>query len=355
MRLLDKYIYRKLITYLLVIFPAFSLVSALIELLEIIRKSKVQDFKLMLVYILAKLPENFYYIIPVSLIISAFMLANDLIKTREIYPVLLNGISLRYIISRIILFSVFVSFLQFLNLELLMPKTNKIYTQTYQKLKNEPPENEKSIAYNLWLKIDEKTFLYFDFFDLDKKVGKGLVIIRVDDNFNPFQRLESSDFKVNNQNLELFNGREILAKTINEVNINNFESKTVNVGINPENIKKLIETKKPVSITEVYKVAKIAQKYGYDASYFWSKFYQKLATVISPFVLAVFISGFIWSKNRILILVAFFSTVIYWYGTSIVSAVASVGNLPYFLIFSFDVLFLAVGVFFILKTKHPEL
>lgn len=355
MKIFDIYIYKKLTSYLVIIFPAFSLVSVLVELIEIIRKTKVQDFSLMMIYIFAKLPENFYYIIPTSLIISAFMVANDLIKSREIYPILLNGISLRYISSRIIIFSIIISFIQILNLELLMPKTNKIYMETYQKLKNQPLENEKAIAYNLWLKIDDKTFVYFDFLDLEKKTGKEIVIIKMDKDFNPYQRWEASDFKINQDSIELSNGKEILTKSIEDVNVSKFERKQLTIGIDTEKIKNLIKEKKPVSISQVYKVANIAQKYGYDASYFWSKFYQKLATVISPFVLAVFISGFIWSKNKFLILIGFLSTVIFWYGTSIISAIVSVGNLSYYFIFSFDVLYIMIGFYLILKTKHPEL
>ncbi|WP_297890176.1 LptF/LptG family permease [Sulfurihydrogenibium sp.] len=355
MRLFDVYIYRKLTAYLFVIFPAFSLVSVLVELIEIIRKSKVQDFSLMLIYIFAKLPENFYYIIPVSLTISAFLVANDLIKSREIYPILLNGISLNYISSRIIIFSVIVSFIQLLNLELLMPKTNRIYTETYQRLKNQPLDNEKAIAYNLWLKLDEKTFIYFDFFDLEKKIGKEIVIIKMDKDFNPYERWEASDFKVNPDRIDLFNGKEVLSKSIEDVKVSKFEKIQLSIGVDTEKIKKLIKEKKPVSLSQVYKVAKIAQNYGYDASYFWSQFYQKLATVISPFVLAVFISGFIWNKNKLITFMGFLSIVLYWYGTSIIAAIASVGNIPYYFIFSFDALFLFVGFYLIYKTKHPEL
>lgn len=132
--------------------------SVLVELIEILRKAKVQDFNLILIYILAKLPENFYYIVPISLIISAFVVANEIIKSREIYPILLNGISINYISTRIVIFSIFISFLQVLNLEVLMPKSNKVYVETYQKLKNQPLEDEKAIAYNLWLRLDEKKF-----------------------------------------------------------------------------------------------------------------------------------------------------------------------------------------------------
>ncbi|MFN3977252.1 MAG: LptF/LptG family permease [Sulfurihydrogenibium azorense] len=355
MKILDRYIYEKLTVYFLIVFPAFSLVSVLVELIEILRKAKVQDFNLILIYILAKLPENFYYIVPISLIISAFVVANEIIKSREIYPILLNGISINYISTRIVIFSIFISFLQVLNLEILMPKSNKVYVETYQKLKNQPLEDEKAIAYNLWLKLDEKNFIYFDFFDLEKKVGKEIVLISMDENFLPTNRWEAESFKVESNSLTLLRGKEITVKSIEDVKVSKFDEKKVYVSVDPEKIKKLIKEKKPVSITQLYKVAKIAQNYGYDASYFWSKFYQKLATVISPFILTVFAVGFIWRKNKFIILAGFLSTVLYWYGTSIVSAIASVGNIPYYFIFSFDILFLSIGFYLMFKTKHPEL
>ncbi|MFN4306639.1 LptF/LptG family permease [Sulfurihydrogenibium azorense] len=355
MKILDRYIYEKLTVYFLIVFPAFSLLSVLVELIEILRKAKVQDFNLILIYILAKLPENFYYIVPISLIISAFVVANEIIKSREIYPILLNGISINYISTRIVIFSIFISFLQVLNLEILMPKSNKVYVETYQKLKNQPLEDEKAIAYNLWLKLDEKNFIYFDFFDLEKKVGKEIVLISMDENFLPTNRWEAESFKVESNSLTLLRGKEITVKSIEDVKVSKFDEKKVYVSVDPEKIKKLIKEKKPVSITQLYKVAKIAQNYGYDASYFWSKFYQKLATVISPFILTVFAVGFIWRKNKFITLAGFLSTVLYWYGTSIVSAIASVGNIPYYFIFSFDVLFLSIGFYLMFKTKHPEL
>lgn len=355
MKILDRYIYEKLTVYFLIVFPAFSLVSVFVELIEILRKSKVQDFNLILIYILAKLPENFYYIVPISLIISAFVVANEIVKSREIYPILLNGISINYISTRIVIFSIFISFLQVLNLEVLMPKSNKVYVETYQKLKNQPLEDEKAIAYNLWLRLDEKNFIYFDFFDLEKKVGKEIVLISMDENFLPTNRWEAESFKVESNSLTLLRGKEITVKSIEDVKVSKFDEKKVYVSVDPEKIKKLIKEKKPVSITQLYKVAKIAQNYGYDASYFWSKFYQKLATVISPFILTVFAVGFIWRKNKFIILAGFLSTVLYWYGTSIVSAIASVGNIPYYFIFSFDVLFLSIGFYLMFKTKHPEL
>jgi len=351
MRILDAYIYKKLSVYLLIIFPSFSIVSALIELIEILKKAKTIEFSTLTLYILTKLPENAYYIIPISLIVASFMFINDLIKSREIYPIILNGISLNYISIRVILFSILVVVLQVINLETVMPKTNQIYQTLYLKLKNQQEDEKvKGIAYKMWLKIGENQFLYFDFFDLNSKVGKKLIFISLDKEFNPIYRLEAEDFKVSLDKIEVSNGRLIKINSLDNIIVEKFDKKILDINVDVENIKKIILAKKPVSISELYKIASISQAYGYESYYFWSKFYEKLATVIAPFILTVFILGFIWTNNKLYIALGFLATVLYWYGTSLISAVAEVGNIPYFSIFFFDVVFLMIG-FYMLNSK----
>ena len=352
MRILDVYIYKKLVVYLLIIFPSFSVVSALIELIEILKKAKTIEFSTLILYVLTKLPENAYYIIPISLIVASFMFVNDLIKSREIYPIILNGISINYISIRIILFSILVVILQVINLESIMPKTNHIYQALYLKLKNQQEdEKAKGIAYKTWLKIGENQFLYFDFFDLNSKVGKKLIFIGLDKDFNPNYRLEAEDFKVALDKIELSNGRLIKINSLDDISVEKFDKRILDINVDVENIKKIILAKKPVSISELYKIASISQAYGYESFYFWSKFYEKLATVISPFVLTVFILGFVWTNNKLYVALGFLATVFYWYGTSLISAVAEVGNIPYFSIFFFDIVFIIAGVYMLNSKK----
>ncbi len=351
MKILDSYIYKKLSIYLLIVFPSFSILSIFVELIDILKKANNIEISSILIYILAKMPENAYYIIPISLIISIFIIVNDLIKTREIYPIILNGLSIFYINKKIVLFSFVVVFVQIINLEFVIPKTNKIYLSVYQKLKNQKEEDIKGIAYNMWLKVDKNRFIYFDFLNLDKKEGNNLIYVVFDDRFNPVERIEASKFKILSKEIEVYESKFVVFNGADNIELNQFDKKVVPIFIDVENIKRLIKEKKPVSISQLYKIANVSQKYGYESSYFWSRFYQKVATVIAPFVLTVFILGFIWSMNKIYIGIAFLFTIIYWYGTSFISSIAETGNIPYYFIFTFDVLFVIIGIFKILKTE----
>lgn len=351
MKVLDSYVYKKLLVYLFIVFPSFSLLSILVEFIDILRKAKNIEISSILIYILAKLPENAYYIIPISLLIAIFILVNDLVKSREIYPIILNGLSIFYINKKIVLFSLVVIVVQIINLEFVIPKTNKIYQSVYQKLKNHKEEDFKGIAYNMWLKLDKNRFLYFDFLNLDKKEGNNIIYVVFDDEFNPVERMEASKFKILSNEIEVYQTKFVVFNVLDSIKLNQFDRKVVPIFIDTENIKRLIKERKPVSISQLYKVAKVSQKYGYESSYFWSRFYQKVATVVAPFVLTVFIIGFIWSMNKIYIGISFILTIIYWYGTSFISSVAEVGNIPYYFIFTFDVLFTLIGIYKMLKTE----
>lgn len=351
MKILDRYIYKKLIVYLFIVFPSSSLLSIFVEFIDILRRAENIEISSILIYTLAKLPENAYYIIPISLLISTFIFVNDLLKSREIYPVILNGLSIFYINKKVVLFSLFIIVVQIINLEFVMPKTNKIYQSVYQKLKNQKEEDFKGIAYNMWLKVDKNHFLYFDFLNLDKKEGNNIIYVVFDDKFNPIERIEASKFKILSNEIELYQAKFVVFNGGDDIKLNQFDKKVAPIFIDTENVKRLIKEKEPVSISQLYKVAKVSQKYGYESSYFWSRFYQKVATLFAPLVLTIFILGFIWSMNKIYIGISFILTIIYWYGTSFISYVAEVGNIPYYFIFTFDVLFIFIGIYKMLKTE----
>lgn len=355
MKILDRYIYTKLSVYLLIIFPSFSIISEFVELIELFRKVKNPEPNLMLTYIVSKLPENSYYILPVSLLVSVFIVIVDLKKSREIYPILTSGISVWYINSRFIIASVVVSILQIINIQTIMPHTVKLSQQTYQRLKNQQEEEQKTLAYNLWLKISHNTFLYFDVYDSSSKSGKGLIITQFDDSLKPVKRVEAKEFNIKDGKVTLRDYKKIEINSLNDVKIETSQNQTeVQTKIDENELTRLIIQKKPVSLTQVYKVAQIAKKYGYEPSYYWTKFFQKATTVISPFVLLVFAVNFFWQKEYYRIFIGFISILVYWYSIAVISSITESGKIPYLFIPAVDFVFLMVGIF-LLRKKNLSL
>lgn len=352
MKILDRYIFGKILSYFLIIFPSFSVISGFIELIEILRKVKDVEALLTVKYIASKIPENSYYIIPTSTLIAIFIVITELKKSREIYPILSNGISLTYLNLKFIIFSIVVCFIQFIDIQIIMPKTIPLTQEIYLKLKNVPLETQKTIAHNAWLKLAENKFIYFEVYDTASKTGKNLLLLEFDKDLKPLTRIESREFKLINNLLYIKNYRLISIKSLDKVDIQMAEgTREIKIDIDSKEIERLVKEKKPVSLTDIYKVAMIAKKYGYETSYYWSKLFQKIATTISPFVLVLFSLTFFWKNDYYKIFIGFLSIVVYWYGISVVTSISEAGKIPYISPLIVDLVFMIVSIVMLKKSK----
>jgi len=354
MKILDRYIYKKLIVYLVVILPSVSFVTVLAELIELLRKIKEFNVLNILMYAFYKIPEKVYLILPVSVVIVLVLLARDFVNSREIYPILLNGISLRELSKKIVVFSFFISLLQISNLELILPKAEKNAEKIYRHLKHKDEVEKNLIAFNTWITLDKKTFMYFDILDFESKTGKNIVIIKLDKEFKPVFRIEGKNFFIGEKKIVISSGKVVDLKNPFNFQISSFKTYPFFTELNVKEFKKLIEVKKPTSLMELYKTGKVAEKYGYPSSYYWSKFYSKLSTVISPFILAFTIYPFVWKLRKENLLLIVVMVLVYWYGTGFITSLAEGNVVPYFFIFSVDIVYLFIGFLFLRKLYFVE-
>ncbi len=353
MKILFRYLYKKLLVYILVIVPSFTFIAMLVEIIEILRKTKKIDYGDIALYSILQSPEKVYYILPVSVVLAFFLLARDLINSKEIYPILLNGISLRKMGIALFIFPLFISFFQLLNLEIVMPQAKKKADSIYQSLKKQK-SSEPLITYNTWITITPKTFAYFSFLDLVKKKGKGINMIVFDKNFNPSLMIEGQSFEVENY-IKIFNGKTVALKNSQELSIEHFKEFTFPEKIDLNNLRKLVKIKKPISIRQLYISAKMAEKYGYPSSYYWSKMYSKLATVIAPLVLSFALYPLVWSRKKFSIVAISLLILFYWYAAAFLSSLSQTGIIPYYSVLSVDIFFVIFGLFMFSRLKFSEL
>ena len=118
--------------------------------------------------------------------------------------------------------------------------------------------------------------------------------------------------------------------------------------------KKLVEVKKPVSLRQLYKTARIAEKYGYPSSYYWSRFFSKLSTVFSPLILSIAVYPFIWKQRKENIGIIVILILLYWYGTGFLTSIAESNVIPYFAVLSMDIIYIFVGLLFLRKLQFIE-
>ena len=357
MKTLDRYILKKLAIYFAIITPAFLFVILLIKIIEKLGNFKHLNIKDLLGYLIFYIPENLHYIFPIAVVLSIFIFYSDLIKSRKIYAILLNGISIRYISYIFIAFGATITFLQIANLELITPYAKEKRIEFYEKLKGHSLENMKHIfASNIWIKLDKTKYTYFGFLDLNKKEGKDFILIQMKDKeFSPLYRVEAKEVKIRDNSIFLKNGKVVSLTDIEKLDFYSFKDLEFSVKIDINNLKKLIKVKKPISITQFWQKAVIADRFGYPSAYFWSKFFANLTTVFSSFVLTIFATGLLWIKRKEKYVFIFGGIFVYWYSISAISSLAEAGAIPAFTSLAVDLIYITIGTFLIYKRKFIEL
>ncbi len=358
MKLLNLYILKKLFIIFLIVIPVFSFVSILIQIIEKIKNIKIFDPLNFLIYLLTSLPEKLYYVIPIAAVISFFIVYRELILSKKIYPIFLNGISIKDLILPAILFSFIVFTVQIINNIIVMPKSDEISQKYYKKLKgaNEDKEEKYLFISNQWIKLDNFTFAYFGFLDLNSYMGRNFIYLKLDNtSFYPLFRLEAKKVKIKKYNLKLEEGRVISLREIKNFDYINFKKLDYPVKIDTKNLRKLIKIKRAVSITQFYEKAKIADKFGYPSAFFWSRFFSYLTTLFSPIVLIIFIYPLIWLKRREKYFIIFGSIFIYWYVVPLIASLSESGAVPYFSPVILDFIYLTAGLILLSKIKFVEL
>ncbi len=356
MKKLYLYLYKRFLVYLLVIFPSFAVVTLLADIIELLRKIKHMIFSDILLYILLQLPEKTYYVLPVSTVIAIIFLARELINRREIYAILTSGISLRSVSVSLVLVTTFITVVQILNLEYVIPDAKAKSYEIYKKLKKGKVEiDEISVAYNTWVSLSEDLFLYFDFIDFETKSGKNLVLIKFDENYYPSYRVESKKFDVGEKSIEAYDGKVILINDIDNIEVQDVRQYTLPFKISIDDLKHLVAKKKPISLTQLYETAKIAQEYGHKYGYFWSKFYSKLTSVFAPTILVVFAVPFVWSRKKNRLLMIFIGIMFYWYMIALISSISATGIIPYQFTLLVNMIYLFIGVFYLSRLRFIEL
>ncbi len=356
MKKLYLYLYKRYFTYLFIIFPSFVAVTLLADIIELFRKIKVMIFADIILYVIYQIPEKVYYVLPVSTVIALIFLARELINKNEVHAILTSGISIKDISISLVFITIFITALQIGNLEFLMPQAKLKSIEIYNKLKRSYSNDEEiKFAYNTWVSLEKDLFLYFDFIDFETKGGKNLVLIRFDENYYPVYRVESKSFKVLKNSIETFSSRVIVIQNIDNIDVQFVNQYTLPFKIDINDLKTLVAKRKPISLTQLYETAKIAEEYGHKYSYYWSKFYSKLASIFAPTVLSVFAVPFIWTRRKNRLFFIFVGIMLYWYLIALLSSISSTGLVPYQITLSVDVAFIIIGIFYLLRLRFIEL
>jgi lipopolysaccharide export LptBFGC system permease protein LptF len=142
LRLLDAYVLRGFLFFFLIVLGVFSslfIVVTLFELLPFILQNNA-PISLVVSYFVFLLPQIFYWVIPLAVLLATLISLGTLTKSNEILAVKAGAISLYRMSLPLIVMGALLSGTVYLMQEYLLPWTNKRQDEYHDIIKNRPPQ-----------------------------------------------------------------------------------------------------------------------------------------------------------------------------------------------------------------------
>lgn len=316
MKKIDKYFFRDLLR-LFLIFSASSVAIFVIvnffERLGFFIANKARPVDIFKFYVF-QIPFLFNLLAPFAFLIASFFLFQQSAYRNEILLIRISGINVRQIISKILLFTLLVSVLIFLNGELLafpgLQKSTRVRKANI----------EKSEYYFYYPVVSDFSFMnndtLFYFSRLNARERKGLgVIVMVLGETGPRVRIDADSCIIIGKTYELFNAKERFLG-IDKDSIVFHEKKTLISGISPfevikkkteieemsaKQLLKLVSYKKRMRLQFKEEMVELLYRFSFPLTVFVFAFFAlPLAISIKPrgktysFGLALIISFLLW-------------------------------------------------------------
>jgi LPS export ABC transporter permease LptF/LPS export ABC transporter permease LptG len=189
-RILDRYVLRRMLLILALVFSSLLLVFYIINILELIDnviENKV-PFHYVLQFDFYSTPEIVTFILPIAILTAVLLTFSLMSKNNEVAAVQVSGISLLRLALPAVFLGLFLSLAVFFVQENVLPEASRRATQALDVIHRRQPLAEMEFARNWVLGRDNQVYFY-DFYD--KRAGRfvNFNILRLDNGFRPLSRV----------------------------------------------------------------------------------------------------------------------------------------------------------------------
>ncbi len=213
---LKRFLNLKLLFYFLLINGSLTLLYTLIGFIEKLVRENNSSIEAIIIFMALNFIPTFFELIPLSSWITTCLLLWELNQSKALEAFNLLSINSIKIVKFFLLSSILLSVTSFIGKEIAIHPLIKS-TKKY-KLKNIRQEFNNKI-FDKWLLLPNNSFLYFEFIDLHKNSGTGLIIIKMSDTFIAEEKIEAPIFILNPQTNSII---------LENSSITNFDNNTSN-------------------------------------------------------------------------------------------------------------------------------
>jgi lipopolysaccharide export system permease protein len=191
MTIIDRYI---LSIFLRMFLSTFSILLTLfitITFFELIDEFVANEapYKLVLKYFVMKIPEAALNMAPMAVLIGAILSFSVISRTGEVIILFSAGLSVWRIAAPVIIASIVISGLNFLNSELLMPTTWKAANDIFNVQIKKRPKKGIIRKDKIWIKADDETLWNINFADLKKGILYDIMVLSYTDSRTGFKTI----------------------------------------------------------------------------------------------------------------------------------------------------------------------
>ena len=357
--ILDDYILRDFVVYLVMIASTFLmllLVFTLFELLTDILKNQISPL-VVGEYLLNVTPYFLYNITPLSMLLAVLITFGLMQRSNEITAVKATGISIYRLIVPVLVSAALLAVGLFAFDQFYLPHANKRQDALRNQIKGKPPQTYLNPD-RKWIFGEKSTIYYYQFFDSDRDQFGNLSVFQFDPStFQLVRRVygERAHWSQDLQRWVLEQGweRELRGAAIE--NYRNFDVSTfAAVSEPPSYFKKEVKQSSEMNYEELRRYIHDLQQSGFDVVRLRVQLHKKLAYPLITLVMAVLAVPFSMSAGKrgavAGIAVAVGIAVVYWTVSGLFEAMGNLSQLPPSLAaWSPDLIFAMVGGYLILR------
>lgn len=278
MKLLDKYILKEFLRFLVITLLSFIALFLIVDFFEKIRmflSNKATAFQ-MASYFICSIPMIISYVFPPAVLLTTLMTFSSLSKFNEITAMKANGINIYRVALPIIIFAAIAAVFSFYFNELITPasvqKTEHIVKVEVQKQKALGFFKQNEIWYH-----GENAVYNFKMFDVNKNIIRGVTINYINPDFTLGARIDAERAEWKNDKWFFYNLLTTRFDSGNNPVLERSKEKVISIPEKPNDFKVMQKDVEKMGYFELRKYVKKIRQEGYDVTKYLVELNGKIA------------------------------------------------------------------------------
>jgi len=335
--LLDDYIVRDFLMYLVMILATFLMLLLVFTLFELIGDILRNQISPIIVgeYLLNVSPYFLYNVTPLSMLLAVLITFGLMTRSNEITAVKATGISIYRVIVPVLVAAGFVAVALFFFDQLYLPHTNKRQDELRNLIKGKPAQTYL-LPDRKWIKGKESRIYYYRFFDADRDQFGSLSVFAYDQNtFHLTERIYATRAHWG-ENLQKWICEQGWERQLNGAAIQDY--RTFDVATfsaltePPPYFKKEVKQFTEMNYQELKRYIRDLQQSGFEVVRLRVQLQKKFAYPLITFVMAVLAVPFAFSAGRrgalTGVAIAVGVALVYWTISGLSESMGNVSQLP---------------------------